>query len=332
MSTTTYGATNVSPRTNVYAETEMLAHALPTLVLEKFAKAQKMPTNNTDTIKWRRTNTFSAATTPLQEGITPSSTNITFDDVEATLQEYGQFVTISSKVDDLHEDPVMQEAYEQCGENAGRTKEALIYGVVRSGTNVFYGNGSSRGDVNTALTLDKQRAVVRALRAQKAMPINKVLSGSEHYATEPIEGGYIGVGHTDLERDIRTLDGFVPVAKYGSRKPLCPEEIGAVEGIRYILSADLDPWTGAGNSTANGMKVTSGNVDVYPLMYFGKDAYATVALRGKGAITPSIIPTSQLTKDDPLGQRGIVGWKMYHAAAILNDLWMVRLEVGATAL
>ena len=31
---------------------------------------------------------------------------------------------------------------------------------------------------------------------------------------------------------------------------------------------------------------------------------------------------------DPLGQRGSAGWKASHAAVILNDAWMHRLEVA----
>jgi N4-gp56 family major capsid protein len=49
-------------------------------------------------------------------------------------------------------------------------------------------------------------------------------------------------------------------------------------------------------------------------------------------VEPSIIPVGQKTKDDPLGQRGYAGWKMYHVAVILNDLWMERLEVAVTDL
>jgi N4-gp56 family major capsid protein len=34
---------------------------------------------------------------------------------------------------------------------------------------------------------------------------------------------------------------------------------------------------------------------------------------------------------DPLAQRGTVGWKAWQAAVILNDAWMARAEVAATA-
>ncbi len=68
------------------------------------------------------------------------------------------------------------------------------------------------------------------------------------------------------------------------------------------------------------------------MIYFGQDAIGTVALRGQGAISPHIIPVGTATKSDPLAQRGYVSWKMWWAGLILNQAWMVRLEVAVTAL
>lgn len=333
MSMTKSGNADISQRTNVYAAQEMLAHAMPVMVLEKMAMAKPMPKNKSQTIKFRRPKTLTAATVPLTEGVTPSSTSFGYEDVEATLAQYGDVITVTDVIEDTHEDPVLNDASQQCGENIGRTIEALTYGVVKAGTNVFYGNGSSRAAVNTAISLNKQRAVTRALKAQKAMKITKILSGSPNYETRAIEASYVAVAHTDIEPDIRSMTGFTPVAEYGQRQPICPEEIGSVEDVRYVLSPDLEPFQAAGSSTLNGMVADDDtNVDVYPVLFFGKEAFATVALRGYGAVEPSIIPAGTKTKDDPLGQRGYVGWKTYFAALITNQLWMCRLEVGTTAL
>lgn len=333
MSMTKSGNADISQRTNVYAAKEMLAHAMPVMVLEKMGMTKPMPKNKSQTIKFRRPKTLSASTVPLTEGVTPSSTSFGYEDVEATLAQYGDVITVTDVIEDTHEDPVLNDAAQQCGENIGRTIEALTYGVVKAGTNVFYGNGASRAAVNTAISLNKQRAVTRALKAQKAMKITKILSGSPNYETRAIEASYVAVAHTDIEPDIRGMTGFTPVAEYGQRQPICPEEIGSVEDVRYVLSPDLEPFLAAGSGTLNGM-VSQGaaNVDVYPVLFFGKEAFATVALRGYGAVEPSIIPAGTKTKDDPLGQRGYVGWKTYFAATITNHLWMARLEVGTTAL
>src|SRR3546814_1567009 len=67
------------------------------------------------------------------------------------------------------------------------------------GTSVFYANGAARNAVNTAISKNKQRAVVRYLKRQKAKKFTKILSGSVNYATKPIEAAYIGICHTDNE-------------------------------------------------------------------------------------------------------------------------------------
>jgi N4-gp56 family major capsid protein len=333
MSMTTSTSSGISQRTNVWAAREMLKHAGPVTVLEKFGKAIRMPKNKSTTAKFRRPKVFAAVTTPLVEGVTPTTTAFQYEDVSTNLSQYGMVVGITDVIEDTHEDPVLQDATLQTGENLGRTIEALTYGTVKAGTSVFYANGTTRAGINTAITLNKQRAVTRYLKGQKAKKITRMLSGSPDYSTKPIEASYIAVGHTDCESDIRNLAGFTPVAEYGQVKPVCEEEIGSVENVRYILSADLDPFLAAGSSTLNGMVAAdSTNVDVYPILFFGMDAYGVVAIRGQGAVSPTVIPVGQKTKDDPLGQRGYVGWKTWFASLILNQTWMARLEVGVTSL
>ena len=332
MTITAYADGGVSPRTNVYAERQMLRYAKPVMVLEKLGLTKPMPKNKTDTIKFRRPRIFTAATTPLTEGVTPTETQFSYEDVSATLRQYGQVVVVTDKIEDLHEDPVLNDASMQAGENIGRTIEALNYGVIRAGTSVYYANGVQRTDVNTPITLSKQRAVLRSLKALKAQKITRSLSPSSDYGTRAVEAAYVAVAHTDVESDLRNMPGFNTVAEYGTRSPISEYEIGSVEDVRYILSPDLNPFLDAGGAKG-GMVSTSGtNADVYPIVYFGQDAWGMVALRGQGAVSPTIIPVGQKTKDDPLGQRGYVGWKTWHAALILNQAWMSRLEVAVTAL
>jgi N4-gp56 family major capsid protein len=127
----------ISQRTNVYAEREMLKHAGPIMVLEKTGPLIKpMPKNKGVNVKFRRPIPFEAATTPLQEGVTPTPTAFRYEDVPATLDQYGQVGIITDVIEDTHEDPVLNDLTVQLGENIGRTKEALNYAVLRGGTNV----------------------------------------------------------------------------------------------------------------------------------------------------------------------------------------------------
>ena len=331
--TTRYSDAGVSPRTNVYAARKMLEHQMPVVVLDKFGDSKPMPRNKTAKIKFRRPRVFEAVDTPLVEGVTPVATQFRYEDVEGTLRQYGQVVEVTDHISDLAEDPVLMDASEQCGENIGRTFEALRWGVLRAGTNVHYpGTATSRNAVTGPISINLQRGITRSLKAQKAMKLTKVLSGSVMINTTPIEASYVSVGHTDLEHDIRQMPGFVPVAEYGNRKPLHESELGSVEDIRYCLSPDLPPFLSAGGSATGRVSANGSNADVYPILTFGQHAYGNVPLRGRESVAPSIVPVDQRDKSDPLGQRGYVGWKSWFLCLILNQVWMARAEVACTSL
>jgi len=331
-------STNVSPSkgTVIYFETQILKHAEPVTVLDKLALTKPMPKNKGTTIEFRRPNVFTAADTPLIEGVTPASTAFTYSVVSTTLKQYGQVGEITDVIEDTTTDPVLNDLSVQLGENIGRTMEALTYGVVKAGTSVEYTNGTQRTDVNTSVTLAKVRAAVKTLMAQKGMMITRTLDPSQNYGTKAVEPGYVAVGHTDLEPDIRDLPGFTPVSEYGSRKTISEYEVGSVERVRFVLSPDLSSWADGGAAKAGSgttMVSTSGtSADVYPLIVFAKEAFGCVPLKGMGAVEPTIIPVGQKTKDDPLGQRGYAGWKSWFSAKILNEAWMVRIECAATQL
>lgn len=332
MTNPTNSTGTISQRTLIFAAREMLKHAMPVMVIEKFAKNITMPKNKNTTAKFRRPQVMTAKTTPLTEGVTPSVSSFNYEDVQVTIKQYGDVIDITDVIEDTHEDPVLRDMTVQAGENIGRTLEALRWGVLRAGTSVYYANGSARSDVNTTISINKQRAVVRFLKAQKAKKITRILSGSTDINTTPIEAAYVAICHTDCEADIRGLAGFVPVAEYGSRQPLCEEELGSVEDVRYICSPDLDMFADAGGAKGTMVSTTGTSADVYPIVYMGQEAFGNVALRGYGSISPSIIPPGRPDKSDPLGQRGFVGWKTWFASIRLNETWMCRLEVAVTDL
>ena len=82
---------------------------------------------------------------------------------------------------------------------------------------------------------------------------------------------------------------------------------------------------------------------MYPILYFGADAFGTVPLKGyktKNAdgsnryvspITPSVLNPETISKSDPLGQRGSAGYKLYMTCCRLNELWMARVEAPVAA-
>ena len=327
--TTTYG--DINQRTAAWAATEMLSHAEPILVLSKFGQPKPLPKNKADTVIFRRPVPFAIPDTPLTEGVTPTAQQMQYEDVPVQIKQWGAWVEITDVVQDLAEDPVLADASMLCGEQAAETVEIQTWGAIRAGTNVFYANGESRDEVNTPISLHKQRAITRTLKAQRAKKITSMVGGSPNYSTEPVDAAFIAFAHTDLEADIRDMTGFVPTEKYGSMKAL-PYEIGKVEDVRYVLSPVLDKWADAGGLAGDMVSTTGDNADVYPVVYVAKESYGLIPLKGKGAVTPKVLNPDTPRGGDPLGQRGSVGWKTYFVAAVLNEMWMARLEVAVSDL
>lgn len=333
MTVTTYGT--VSQRTAGWAATEMLEHARPVLVLQKFGHPKPVPKNKADNVVFRRPVPFAVSTTPLAEGVTPSAQAMSYADVPVPVLQFGFSTIITDRVHDMAEDPVLRDASMLIGEQMAETLELVTWGVLRGGTSVVYANDDGtplRTEINASITINTLRATVRYLQAQRGKQVKKMISGSPNENTTPIEPAFIAFGHTDLAHDIRTITGFVPVAKYGQMKPCCPEELGAIENIRFVLSPVLNSFPNAGAAVSNHGKISTGgtNIDVYPLVLVAQDAFGLITLKGAHSIEPKIITPGTPSGSDPLGQRGYVSAKTYYNAVRLNETWMVRIECAAT--
>jgi N4-gp56 family major capsid protein len=341
---TLYG--DISPRVAAYAVTQLLKRGLPYLVIEKFGQVYPIPTNSTKIAKFRRyflvgatggagdgnpANPFNTplAITPLVEGVTPSGKKLTNVDYTVTLSQYGDYLTITDVVLDTAEDQVLAQATEALGESAAQTIETIRFNILKAGVNVWYANGANRAAVNTTITLALQRKVTTALTRQNARRITSVVKSTPDFRTEPIEAAFIALCHPDLESDIRNMTGYINTKQYGTVTPF-ENEIGSVEQVRYLQSTVFAPWVDSGGA-AGANRSTSGTLaDVYPILYIGRDSYGIVPLKGKDSLTPMVV-NPKPAPGDPLGQRGTVGWKCMTTAVILNDAWMARVEVSATA-
>lgn len=346
MALTTYS--DITPRQTAFSVANLLKRAMPHMMIERFGQAYPIPKNNTKTAKWRRyflaggTGSYSGnagdfnvplADTPLTEGVTPAGKTLENKDYTVTLQQYGDFLEFTDVIMDTHEDfpPLLREMTDILGEQAAHTIETLRFNVLKAGTNVFYANGAARTDVNTPVTLTMQRRITRSLKRQNARPMTSMVASTVKYNTQPIEAAFIALTHPDVENDIRDLEGFISVKQYGSNVEAMEGEIGSVEDVRYIRSTVFEAWEDAGGLDQDTVLSTTGtNADVYPILYLARDAYGIVPLRGKESVEVMVVQP-KATNVDPLAQRGTVGWKCWNATVILQDAFMVRAEVAATA-
>ncbi len=329
---------------------EILKHAVPQEVLGKFGVKKPHPKNSSETVVFRRWLPYGAtASTPnrwvvnpethrLSEGESPIADQIIAQDISASLIEYGFSYRWTNRVEDLYEDDVPPEIKRLTGERMGLLIEMVRWGQLKASTNMFRAAGvSARDSIAGLITAGMLRLIARSMHSNLAMKITGILDASTKIATKPIEAAFVAVLHTDLEADVRALANFTHVSAYGNRQVIHPNELGSWENYRFISSPHLNPYLQAGTTNtantrlSNGAPNTAGTLcDVYPIVILSQEAFGDVALRGRNALNVNMIPASTPTKDDILGQRGMIGAQTYFTCVRLNEGHLAVYEVACS--
>jgi N4-gp56 family major capsid protein len=325
----------------------ILSHAVPQEVLGITGDYHKMPKNNSDTIIFRRwlpkgasvgtaasINRWSVdpALHLTQEGVTPDAETVAPQDIPVQLNQYSCLYAYSDKTADLYEDDVPSAMKKLTGQRMGLLREMIRYGALKGCTNRFYAGGVSRNTVDEKISLSLLRAVSRSIKGNRGAPITQILSPSANFNTAAVEASFLVFVSTDADHDVRDLPGFIPTASYGNRKVVHENELGSVENFRFVTSPELFPYAAAGAlSSGTGLQGNT-NVDVYPFIVVGEEAWGDVVLRGKESFDVTHIPAKQKSKSDPHGQRGYVGAIFWSAMFVQNDGWMSIVEAGVTSL
>ncbi len=379
---------DLSPTMKTFYKTSLLENARNEHYYNQFGQKQPLPKNGGNKVEWRKFDTFKKATTPLTEGVTPDGNTVNMTKIEKAIAQYGDYTTISDRLELEAVDPVIVGVTEEHGAQAGDTLEVITRNEVITGTVVEYaGSKTSRkaltnSDLLTATLVNK---AATALKKMKAPTIN---------------GKYIAIIHPSVAFDLRESAGWIDVHKYANPTEIYNGEIGELHGVRFIEDTEQKIWKGEplteGNANlsvktnvsaattvpvkeaisadeaaalagrpiligtvaaeiasatagaAGSASLTTkaavtvsaddviypgeggaGNVAVYATVFFGKDAW--------GIIEPSAESLEVIVKQrgsagtsDPLDQRSTVGWKASHAAQILYDERIVRVESGSS--
>lgn len=322
---------DISPRTNAYADRRLLSRNQFNNIIGQFGQTRTLPKNATQVISFRRYNKLDSTPAQLTEGVTPAGKTLTRTDVTATIRQYGDWIRINDVIRDTHEDPILNESIDILGDQAREMYNRIYAGVILAGTNVLFSNGTNRAGINTSINGNLLDRAVRALEGQHAQRIRKVMTAGPNIGTVPIPASFILLCHSDLRQNLEGIAGWIPVHQYASQQGIINGEAGAIRQFRVVFDNHLARWENAGALIGTTGLLGGTNVHVYPLLALGEDAFGTILLGGKGSVSTYVNNPKAITGDE-LAQRGSVGWKGWTTAAILQDLHMVRLEAGVSAL
>lgn len=307
--------TGLTPEMKTFYKTQLLQFAEPELLFQRFGKKVPIPQNNGKTIEFRYMDPLPVVTSDLTEGVTPNGNKVSFNALTETLHQYGYWIAYSDVVKWTTVDPVIAEITKAEGRQAGKTVDTRIRDVVSAGTNVLYAPNYAAGvyTENVARsTMDGSALMTVDLLLQAAA----ILQGQD---APTIDGEYIAVMHPYVACDLKKTKDWQDIQRYVHPEKIYQGEIGSVGNIRVIENTRAKIWEDAGD----------GDLSVFATMVFGADAYAVSDLEGAG-LEHVVKPLG--AGEDPLDQRGTVGWKCMNLAKILIQQYMLRIETTSATM
>jgi N4-gp56 family major capsid protein len=320
MATQTYAGLTALQR-NAYEEM-LLPRALATLVMFKDGMKGSIPANQGLTTEWRAFAALPLATTPLTEGSPPSDSALSISKITATVSQYGAWVKASDLLVHQGIDPVWSQIYTLLGENAGESLHTKLVSVLAAGTSVRYVGQTSRTAVTAAnvMTVAEVRKAARTLAAANVRRFT--------------DSTYHALVHPNVVYDIQNDTAWRNPNEYRGNfagNSIASGELGELYGVKFMASTDAPVFAGEGAS----------GVDVYGTLFYGPGWFGIRDLAKQPTPSPDPntqrgikvtgVPVETETKDDPLGQFGVAGWKASFVAKILQEFRGVRVESAATA-
>lgn len=308
MNATTSATTgnDLRPEMKTFYDKNLIRLAEPLLVHDRFGQEKPIPRGNGKTIEFRKFSKLPKALTPLTEGIAPDGQALNVTAITATVQQYGGYVKVTDLLQLTAIDPIITEATELIGQQAGRTLDTITREVLVGGTNVAYANGKTArtglAATDTLKVIDVQKAVA-ALKAQDA----PMLDG----------GYYAAIIHPNVAYDLMRDPEWIDWQKHTSPEHMYNGEIGRISNVVFFESTEAKIFEGGGASSAN----------VYATLIIGKNAYGKTSIQGGGLET---IIKSKEQAGGPLNQYSTIGWKATKTAERLVEEYMIRIESGCS--
>ena len=221
---------DLSPEMKVYYSDYLIDLAEGKLVHDQFGQKHPIPANGGKTIEFRKYDSLPKNLKTLTEGVTPDGQNLNVTKIEATVDQYGDYVTLSDVLMLTAIDNNLVQATKLIGSQAGRTLDTITREVINAGTNVRYcPNGdtpvTSRHAIasNSVLTVKAIQQAVRDLKAQNA---------------ETIDGSWVAIIHPDVAYDLMRDSEWVNASLYAGSTQLFNGEIGRIAGVRFVETTE----------------------------------------------------------------------------------------------
>ncbi len=254
--TTNNTANNLTPEMKTYYDRALIRFASPKLVHAQFGQQKPIPSGSGKTIEFRRFSPLPKAMSPLTEGVTPKGNTLNVTTVESTVEQYGDYVTMSDMLTLSAVDNVISETQNVLGDQAGRTLDTVIREKINAGTNVQYGNGKADRnllvggeadyDANDYLSVAAVKRAVATLKRNNAAPFK--------------DGCYVAIIHPDVANDLTNDPEWKAVKQNVDPEDWYKGAIGKIHGVVFVESTEAKIFRA--DPLRNPLTLTKGDPEV----------------------------------------------------------------------
>jgi N4-gp56 family major capsid protein len=318
----------------MFFDRALLLRAVPQLIFSLFGRRGMLMPNMGNIVRWVRVEALAPATTPLVEGVNPPGQNWDKTNIDAELEEYGDFTETSSLKQLTEQDVVLNSMADAFGEQMGVTVDLVVRDKISGGSSVLYQNlVATRADVADTVGYADLDRMLMQLATGLARPVTEFVGSSPDAVAEPIMPCYPCIVHPHLVPAIEAIGasgaGFVPVRRYAANTQLLPGEFGSYGALRFCSTtlATILPSAGDTINPAVYRSTNGTEGDIYQIIALGREAYGVAPL--ENSVNVGMIIKTPEQVGGALNRYASVGWVAVFAAKILNDAFLCRLEVLA---
>ena len=224
--------------------------------------------------------------------------------ITVTLNEYGSAVTTTKKLNLTSFNDVDAALADIIAYNAADSIDAVVAGVLTSGTNIIYaGTATSTNTITSSMKMSVQdiREAVTELRTNKALPrIGELYTAYLHPRQT-----------ADLRAETGT-GGFQALTQYVDRTPFTAGAVGVIEGA-FVVETPRVPYAANTASPA---------VNVYKAVIAGREALAEAQGQDISTVVGPQI--------DALRRYHTIGWYYFGGFNILRTAALYQIQSAAT--
>lgn len=286
--------TTLSNEVAVYYERRFLERARAMLVHQEGGQLRALEGNAGKQVIFNRFSPLALATSSLNEGTNPTSVDLVDTQVTATLAEYGNSVTVTRLLGTVDIDDRDKEKIDVVAQNMGETLDALVRNALHAGATVL--NAPSAGTITANLIAQ----TVAVLKENKALMY-------------PGTFGWIGKIQPQSEYDLIVTTTWQNAAAYSNVQALYAGEIGALYGVRFLV-------TNQGYTTA-------GSTKTYDNYIHGRESFGVY----DNALDPPKLYIVTGADSGNVAERfHVISWAGQFVATVLNANWVINLVTSST--